>query len=47
MLLISKLNDLGIDYETQVYPDGDHSLRGSTVHLYQKMNDFLERCFNI
>ncbi|XP_054159729.1 prolyl endopeptidase FAP-like, partial [Oppia nitens] len=39
MLLMSKLNDLGILYETQIYPDNDHSLRGSTIHLYQRMND--------
>ena len=45
MLLISKLNEIGMIYETQVYPDSDHSLRGSTIHLYQRMDEFLERCF--
>lgn len=45
MLLMSKLNEIGMFYETQVYPDSGHSLSEASVHLYEKMEDFVDRCF--
>ena len=45
MLLMSKLNEIGMFYETQIYPDSGHSLSEATIHLYERMENFVDRCF--
>ncbi|KAG1652987.1 Inactive dipeptidyl peptidase 10 [Nymphon striatum] len=45
MLLAKALNRAGIMYRTQIYPDENHFLGGSKLHLYRSMENFLDYCF--
>lgn len=47
LLLIRKLNELDIGYDVQLYPDDNHYLGKSTVHLYRRMIRFVDSCFAI
>ncbi|XP_022252543.1 prolyl endopeptidase FAP-like, partial [Limulus polyphemus] len=47
MILIKALTDAGVLFQTQIYPDEDHSLTRFTLHLYQTMESFLDQCFDI
>lgn len=47
MLLMKLLSRNGISFQTQIYPDENHSLAGVSRHLYQKLGDFVSKCFNL
>ncbi|XP_076369870.1 prolyl endopeptidase FAP-like [Tachypleus tridentatus] len=47
MILIKALTDAGVLFQTQIYPDENHSIARFTFHLYQTMESFLDQCFDI
>ncbi|RWS16469.1 prolyl endopeptidase FAP-like protein [Dinothrombium tinctorium] len=43
--LMKALNDAGIVYQTQLYPDSNHYLEDVRYHLYRSMELYLFECF--
>ncbi|CAG2118973.1 unnamed protein product [Medioppia subpectinata] len=46
MMLLKSMNEANIKYQTQIYPDNRHSLHQSMAHMYIRMIDFFDHCFN-
>ena len=47
MLLMKLLSRNGIAFQTQIYPDENHSLAGVSRHLYQRLGEFVTQCFGL
>ncbi|XP_054168266.1 dipeptidyl peptidase 4-like isoform X2 [Oppia nitens] len=45
MVLMKALTNANVMFQTQVYPDENHSLSGVKPHLYQTMETFWDECF--
>ncbi|CAG2108244.1 unnamed protein product [Medioppia subpectinata] len=46
MMLLKAMNEANVKYQTQVYPDQRHGLQQSMAHMYTRMVDFFDQCFN-
>lgn len=47
MTLIKALNQANVMFQTQIYPDENHALGGVSVHLYNRMEQFWNECFQM
>ncbi|XP_076313109.1 prolyl endopeptidase FAP-like isoform X1 [Tachypleus tridentatus] len=47
MMLMKAFSENNVIFQTQVYPDENHPLPHVKLHLYQTMEIFLDRCFNL
>ncbi|XP_071039805.1 inactive dipeptidyl peptidase 10-like [Parasteatoda tepidariorum] len=47
LMLMKALVQEGVLFQSQLYPDEDHSLFGVRRHLFRTMEDFLNECFYI
>lgn len=47
MTLIKALNQANVMFQTQIYPDENHGLPGVSLHLYNRMENFWQECFQM
>jgi len=44
---MKSLNDAGVVYRSQVYPDSNHYLDDVKYHFYRSMETYLLECFKL